>query len=211
MVRPLDPYANAQKALTSIRQTIFFGANDACVPNHEQHIPLDEYRENLKKIIQHPATQAQNPRIILITPPPINEYQLEDFDSEKGNPYPSRTASLAKTYAEAAREVAASLNIPSADIWSAFMAKVGWDEGKPLVGSRNLPNNEEFCSLFTDGKSKSVFIQCLTDCFIAGLHLTAAGYRIVYDEVVKVIRTNWPDQDPEKLPFVFPPWVDAPK
>lgn len=95
------------------------------------------------------------------------------------------------------------------------MAKVGWKEGQPLVGSRDLPNNEEFCRLFTDGKYKPapcVYLGMLcTDCVIAGLHLTPAGYRIVYDEVLKVIRTNWPDEDPEKLPFVFPSWVDAPK
>lgn len=203
----------SSEALTKTQQTIFFGPNDACVPGHEQHVPLEEYKENLKRIIQHPATQAQNPRIVLITPPPINEYQLEAFDSEKENPHPSRTASLAKSYAEAAREVAASLNVPAADIWSAFMARVGWKEGQPLVGSRDLPNNDQFCSLFTDGKNRQlpVSIQCCTDGLIAGLHLTPTGYRIVYGEVLKVIRQNWPDQDPEQLPFVFPSWVDAPK
>lgn len=108
----------------------------------------------MKEIIQHPATQAQNPRIIVITPPPINEYQLEGFDKEKDTPHPSRTASLAKTYSETAREVAASLNVPAADIWTAFMATTGWKEGQPLVGSRDLPNDEKFCSLFTDGTCK---------------------------------------------------------
>lgn len=56
-------------------------------------------------------------------------------------------------YAEGAREVAASLNVPAVDIWAAFMATVGWKEGQgqPLVGSRDLPNSDSFCSLFTDG------------------------------------------------------------
>lgn len=44
-----------------------------------------------------------------------------------------------------------------------------------------------------------------------GLHLTPAGNRIVYDELMKVIQANWPDQTPEVLPMVFPSWVDAPK
>lgn len=44
-----------------------------------------------------------------------------------------------------------------------------------------------------------------------GLHLSPAGSRIVYDEIMKVIRDNWPDQTPEVLPMVFPSWVDAPK
>lgn len=46
---------------------------------------------------------------------------------------------------------------------------------------------------------------------LIGLHLTPAGYRIVYDEVIKVIEANWPDQMPDNLPMVFPSWVEAPK
>ncbi|CAG8918518.1 unnamed protein product [Penicillium salamii] len=174
--------------------TIFFGANDACVPGHSQHVPVDQYKENLKAIIQHPATVAQNPRIILISPPPVNEYQLEGFDAAKDTPHPSRTANFTKLYAAAALEVAASLKVPAVDLWSAFMKPTGWHEGQPLIGSRDAPSNETFASLFTDG-----------------LHLSSAGNRLVYEEVMKVIEGNWPDQSPEVLPMVFPSWVDAPK
>jgi len=105
----------------------------------------------LKSIIQHPATRAQNPYIIIITPPPVNEWQLEGFDKEKNTPHPSRTAAFTKMYSEAAREVGASLDVPVADIWSAFMATTGWQGGQPLVGSRDVPNNAQLSSLFTDG------------------------------------------------------------
>lgn len=44
-----------------------------------------------------------------------------------------------------------------------------------------------------------------------GLHLSPDGYRILYDEVMKVIGANWPDQTPEQLPRVFPGWLTAPK
>ena len=203
----------AQFKVLKRQQTIFFGANDACLPSHVQHVPLEQYKENLRSIIQHPATRAQNPYIIIITPPPINEYQLEGFDNEKNTPHPSRTAAFSKMYSEAAREVGASLKIPVADIWTAFMAKAGWQEGQPLIGSRDLPNNEEFCSLFTDGMCGMLNpVNALhTNPVFTGLHLAPAGYRIVYDEVLEVIRTNWPEQDPEKLPMVFPGWVEAPK
>lgn len=95
---------------------------------------------------------AQNPHIIFITPPPVNEYQLEGFDNSKNTVHPSRTAALTRTYAEGMRELGASLNIPVVDTWSAFMASVGWKEGQPLLGSRDAPNSEAFGSLFTDGK-----------------------------------------------------------
>ncbi|KAJ5855506.1 Esterase SGNH hydrolase-type subgroup, partial [Penicillium soppii] len=174
--------------------TIFFGANDACVPGHDQHVPVEKYKENLKTIIQHPATVAQNPHIIIITPPPVNEYQLEGFDASKGSAHPSRTAILAKQYAAAAKEVGAALNVPVADLWSAFTKSAGWQAGQPLIGSRDAPNNETFAGLFTDG-----------------LHLSPAGNRIVYDEIMKVIETNWRDQTPDFLPMVFPSWTEAPK
>ncbi|KAJ5903350.1 GDSL Lipase/Acylhydrolase family protein, partial [Penicillium tannophilum] len=174
--------------------TIFFGANDAAVPGHNQHVPLEQYKQNLTDIVQHPAMLAQNPHIIFITPPPVNEYQLEGFDNSKNTVHPSRTAALTRTYAEGMRELGASLNIPVVDTWSAFMASIGWKEGQPLLGSRDAPNSEAFGSLFTDG-----------------LHLTPAGYRIVSTELMNTIRANWPEQVPEVLPMVYPPWPEAPK
>lgn len=36
--------------------TIFFGANDAALlegTGKRQHVPLEEYRENLRKMVQH--------------------------------------------------------------------------------------------------------------------------------------------------------------
>ncbi|OQD70818.1 hypothetical protein PENPOL_c001G04879 [Penicillium polonicum] len=193
-VKVFDKFFPSPQTANVRFMTIFFGANDACVPTHSQHVPLDQYKENLKTIIQHPATRAQNPRLILISPPPVNEYQLEAFDAAKETPFPSRTASFTKSYAVAACEVGASLNIPVVDLWSAFMKPTGWKEGEPLIGARDVPSNDTLASFLTDG-----------------LHLTPAGNRIVYDELMKVIQANWPDQTPEALPMVFPSWVDAPK
>ncbi|PLB48982.1 isoamyl acetate-hydrolyzing esterase [Aspergillus steynii IBT 23096] len=173
---------------------LFFGANDACLPGTAQHVPLDQYKENLKRLIQHEATIAQKPRIMILTPTPINEYQLQGFDEGKGNAHPSRTASYTKTYADAVREVGASTGVVVADVWTAFVAAAGWKEGQPLPGSRDLPEIDAFKALFTDG-----------------LHLTADGYRLVYDVIMKAIQENWPDQDPEKLSFVHPSWMEAPK
>lgn len=87
----------------------------------------------------------------MISPPPINEYQLEKFDAIKNTPFPSRTASFTKSYAAAACEVGASLNIPVVDLWSAFMKTTGWKEGEPLVGAHDVPSNERLASLLIDG------------------------------------------------------------
>ncbi|RMJ27916.1 hypothetical protein PHISP_01184 [Aspergillus sp. HF37] len=173
--------------------TILFGANDACLPGNAQYVPLPTFKTNLKTIIQHPATQAQTPRILLLTPTPINEYQVEGFDASKGNAHPSRTASHTRQYADAVREVGGELGVAVVDLWGAFMRVAGWDEGKPLDGSKEVPENEKLAGLLTDG-----------------LHLTAEGYRVVFGEVMGAVRRNWPELEPERMPMVFPGWVEAP-
>jgi hypothetical protein len=118
-----------------------------------QHVPLDQYKENLRTILEHPLTKAQSPKIIIITPGPINEYQLQYFDASKGFNTPSRTANNTKIYADACRDVARSLGLPVADLWTAFMNYAGWKDGQPLVGSRDAPANELLSTLLTDGAS----------------------------------------------------------
>jgi hypothetical protein len=41
-----------------------------------------------------------------------------------------------------------------------------------------------------------------------GLHFHPGGYEIFYGELMKVMAEQWPDQMPEKLPMVLPPWND---
>ena len=108
-------------------------------------MPLSEYKENLKQLVQHPAVREHGARIVLITPPPVNEYQLvQPGDRMAGN---------TKLYAEGTRESAALLGVPVADIWTRFMQLAGWSEGQPLLGSRDVPNSVKLQSFFTDGSS----------------------------------------------------------
>ena len=88
------------------------------------------------------------------------------------------------------------------------MKAAGWEEGKDLPGSRDLPNSEVLQDLLTDGMC--VF-WWLDDANGVGLHLAPGGYRVVYYQVMKTIKENWPDQDPEVLPLVFPVSAEAPK
>ncbi|KAL4878207.1 SGNH hydrolase-type esterase domain-containing protein [Aspergillus karnatakaensis] len=130
---------------------VCLGCNDAVMPGMYQHVPLETYKGNLRQIIQHPVVKAQNQRILLLTPPPVNQYQLEAFDASEGASHPSRTAARTREYAEAVIELGKELRVPVIDLWSAFMRSVGWEDGQPLVGSRDVPNNEAFDGLFTDG------------------------------------------------------------
>ncbi|KAH7063823.1 SGNH hydrolase-type esterase domain-containing protein [Paraphoma chrysanthemicola] len=179
--------------------TVFFGANDASLPDapNKQHIPLEEYKANLEKIITHPQIVAHNPRIILIAPPPINEHLWWPRDQSSGYTSVTRLASTTKDYADAARDVGAKLNVPVVDLWKAFMDKAefkidAWKLGDPIPGSLGIPQNDALVELMYDG-----------------LHFNPAGYDVFYQEIRKVIAETWPDQTPEKLPMVLPPWNDA--
>ena len=115
-------------------------------------MPLIDYKQYLEAMVQHPSVTAQNPRLILITPPPINEYKLEESDFVKGLTVPQRTAEHTKKYADACREVGKELGVAVLDIWSIMMAKAGWREGEPLAGSKKVARNEVLEGLLIDGE-----------------------------------------------------------
>ncbi|KAH7344332.1 SGNH hydrolase-type esterase domain-containing protein [Pyrenochaeta sp. MPI-SDFR-AT-0127] len=177
---------------------VFFGANDCSLPDapNKQHIPLEEYKANLEKIISHPQVVAHNPRIILVAPPPINEHLWWPRDQSNGYSSVSRIASTTKDYSDAACEVGANLGVPVVNLWKAFMEKAGfqleaWKVGDPIPGSLGIPQNDTLIELMYDG-----------------LHFNPAAYDIFLQEVMKVISEQWPDQMPEKLAMVFPAWND---
>jgi len=175
--------------------TVFFGANDATLSDRSQHVPLDQYAENLRRIINHPLLVAHSPKILLIIPPPICEYRTQDHDLTKGIVGPQRLAANTKRYADAALEVGKALGIPTVNLWETFMQYAGgWEEGNPLPGSKELPKNEKLGELLRDG-----------------LHFEPKGYKILYDLVLETIRGNIPELDPENLEFVFPHHENAPK
>lgn len=162
--------------------TVFFGANDACVAGTPQHVPLDEYRQNLKNIIEYPSLRLHDTKIILIVPAPIDEWQLGNQD---------RTAVVTAQYADACRQLGQELGLPILDLWTIFMSKAGWTPGQsgPLIGSKAAPQNPVLDSLLSDG-----------------LHFTGPGYQLVVDELIQLIQTQLPEYTPDNLPQIFPDW-----
>jgi isoamyl acetate esterase len=163
--------------------TVFFGANDATVPGDPQHVPLDDYREYLRQMAYHEGVRVHGTKVIFITPPPVDEWQLDTQN---------RNAEHTAMYAGACREVAYDLGLPCLDLWSIFMRKAGWKSGEGeshLIGSRKAPKSQVLAELLSDG-----------------LHLTNEGYNVWFEELVKLIKRNLPDDVPEKIPWVFPSW-----
>lgn len=137
-------------------QVICFGANDACLKDApgSQHVPLDRFKQNLIDMVTHPIVKRHNPRIVLVTPPAMNEYAVEENDRIKGYLEPRRKANHTKLYAEAVCEVAKELDVAVLDFWSLLMTQAGWKEGDyPLPGSKELPPNMHLRMLLHDGES----------------------------------------------------------
>lgn len=42
-----------------------------------------------------------------------------------------------------------------------------------------------------------------------GLHLTAKGYEVIFNEIVKIVDEHWPELKPENLPMRLPQYVDV--
>ncbi|KAI0586984.1 GDSL Lipase Acylhydrolase family protein [Pyrenophora tritici-repentis] len=177
---------------------VFFGANDASLPDapNKQHIPLDEFKANLKAIVSHPQIKAHGPRIILVAPAPINEHLWWPRDASNGYTSVTRLAATTKVYADAVAELGTELKLPVVNLWEAFMAKTdfklcAWKLGDALPGSLEIAQSDALVELMYDG-----------------LHFSPAGYEILYQEFIKVISAQWPDQIPEKLAMVLPAWND---
>lgn len=140
--------------------TIFFGANDAALlgrTNERQHVPVEEYKESLRKIVHH--LKACSPVIlaVLISPPPVDEVGRKEYArsmyGERASELPERTNEMAGVYARECVEVAKALGLPSIDLWSKMQETPGWQK------------------------------KFLSD----GLHLTEEGNAVVHREVVKVL------------------------
>lgn len=94
----------------------------------------------------------QNARLLLITPPPIDEYASEADQTLRGLTEVLRTAEHTKKYADACREVGEDLDIAVLDMWSIIMDLAGWTPGRELPGSKTAPKNTVLQELLTDGK-----------------------------------------------------------
>lgn len=134
-----------QLAATVHLATIFFGANDAALPFAFQHVPLEKFKENLRtmlSMIKSPESPYYNPtlRIILITPPPLNEAQWEKRCHDQGEQL-NRTWEASRQYAEAVRQVAAERDVVVADLWTRLMGGGGDDLAKYLFDGLHLNEN----------------------------------------------------------------------
>lgn len=147
---------------------------------------------------------------MLITPPPIDEYMLDNVPELKG----SRKAEVTKVYAEACLEVAHGSQVVVLDLWSEMMKAVGWSPDDPvqrLPGSKNTPPNADLAAYFTDGELiQKILIDKITPLIDPGLHFTPKAYQILFRSVKSTIEKAWPEMKTgENFKSVLPLWREA--
>ncbi|KAF8260440.1 SGNH hydrolase-type esterase domain-containing protein [Lactarius quietus] len=112
--REFSPHAACVRLLT-----IWFGANDACLPDFPQHVPISRFSENLATMVRailEPESPCYSPetRVLLITPPPIH------IPSMRADLQPTRTFDTTESYAEEVRKVGKKEGVPDKEAVKAF-------------------------------------------------------------------------------------------
>ncbi|KAG9243339.1 GDSL Lipase/Acylhydrolase family protein-like protein [Calycina marina] len=182
---------------------VLFGANDSCLPDcpSKQHVPLDQYQENIKNIINHPLVQAHNPEILVVTPPLINEAHLKAEDAKKGYEEVSRENMVTSQYATAVRDAVAEVRsekVHVVDLWKAMMMAFGPNTSKKY-DKEEFPNN---VSGDNDG---------LRALLVDGLHLTGEGYKMFLKQVLPFVGPDWAAESATAPSWIFPHWSVAPR
>ncbi|XP_039604815.1 isoamyl acetate-hydrolyzing esterase 1 homolog [Polypterus senegalus] len=154
--------------------TIFFGANDCALKdkNPQQHVPLEEYAENLKAMIEYLKTvDISKDRLILITPPPLDEAAWTKECTVKGCVL-NRLNAVVGQYAQACVQVASECKVEVLDLWTLMQQ-----------------NDQDFSTYLSDG----LHLSAKGNEFVA-LHL----FRLIEKRVAALpyILPYWADVDP---------------
>ncbi|KAM0447392.1 hypothetical protein ACHAQK_000941 [Fusarium lateritium] len=178
---------------------LLFGANDAVLPDAftKQHVPIDRYKTNLAKIVNHPHITAHKPQILLVTPPPLDEIKATPRSIANGHKGAVRESTVSAAYAEVARQVAReNPGVILVDLWQAQMDKAislasgDYTSGGPWLGDPKNGKQGGLDSLLHDG-----------------LHMSGSGYQVFYETLKPLIGKEWhglPGDD--RRGFVIPDW-----
>ncbi|KAG0255234.1 hypothetical protein BG011_005272 [Mortierella polycephala] len=175
--------------------TIFFGANDACLLPSPQHVDLERYEQNLRTLIDtvhSPTSPTYSPetRIIVICPPTIDEDRWAIRRKGQGLMM-DRDKDVTKQYAETCLRVAKEY------------------EGKN--DQRQSPQHSQVDVIDTWGLMTEQIEsgkRTLGDYLRDGLHLASEGNNLIFEQIMKVIRSRFPEWDPDTMPMNAPWWGD---
>ncbi|KAE9622233.1 putative SGNH hydrolase-type esterase domain-containing protein [Lupinus albus] len=108
---------------------VYFGGNDSILPHPSglgQHVPLQEYIENMREIVMHLKSLSEKTRVIFLSAPPVNEAQIIGNSVLLGKPL--KTNESCRIYSKAGLELCRELNIKAVDLWSALQKIDDWKD-----------------------------------------------------------------------------------
>ncbi|EEF34277.1 GDSL esterase/lipase CPRD49 isoform X1 [Ricinus communis] len=104
---------------------VYFGGNDSVQPlstGFSPHVPLPEYIENMKKIVQHLKSLSEKTRLIFLSAPPVNEEMIRQYFG--GNI--GRTNETCRIYSEACLKLCREIGVTAIDLWTAMQQRDDW-------------------------------------------------------------------------------------
>lgn len=114
---PLGVHSDGSRTL----MVVFFGANDATAPDYFMHVPLEEYGANLRSIVRRSQDAMPGVTVVIVTPPPIDEHTLSQFEW-----YAGRNLQMASAYAEEAARAAEATGALLLDLNSLMLSRTDW-------------------------------------------------------------------------------------
>lgn len=102
--------------------TVWLGANDAALKDGRagnQHVPLEEFRVQLSEIIMSIRDGAPNAKLLLLTPPPVDEQARLEFCESPA--LLDRSSAAVQGYAQVVVDIAAAEHLDVVDIYALLM------------------------------------------------------------------------------------------
>ncbi|KAK9423125.1 putative SGNH hydrolase-type esterase domain-containing protein [Seiridium unicorne] len=166
---------------------VLLGANDACHPwsHPSQFCAKEDYKAKLKKIITHPNIVAHQAKVLLVTPPPLDETRIYQYDiEENGLDKLTRTAANSAEYSQVARDVAAEvpgtilIDLQDALIRHAISLTSEYDAKNPHHHNGRIP-----LLGYMEGNGGKGFRGALGQLLPDGLHLSGEAYKVFFSLV----------------------------
>ncbi|KAJ2652321.1 isoamyl acetate-hydrolyzing esterase [Coemansia sp. RSA 1250] len=175
---------------------IFFGANDARFAPYTQHVPLNEFSINLRKLVsllRSPESEYYSPstRILFVTPPAIGDKMVEEISRRDGHA-PDRKNKVTRLYADAVKETGKDLGIPVVDIWTAI------EDAVHGIRNPTLSSQDQQESTGNEADAVSPY-EGYEQYLLDGLHLNARGNELLHKLLVAKITSVWPEMDPSAI------------
>mmetsp|Transcript_23398 Transcript_23398/g.32787 ORF Transcript_23398/g.32787 Transcript_23398/m.32787 type:complete len:282 (-) Transcript_23398:192-1037(-) len=173
--------------------TVFFGANDAALPGELQHVPIDEYEQNLKTIVHHMKSAFSS-----------NDHTCDDHGNNSGGDDNVSPSSSCDDHEQRPVPPIILFTPPPVDVDAWYKARGPPPEEK----QKNDRANENAKEYGNRVKEVATSLDCpVLDVFELlggndgsenygkylrdGLHLSSSGNQLVYEGLTNLISTSY--------------------